>query len=333
MDRNSLDVLIIGAGMAGLTAARQVASAGLDVVVIEKGRSVGGRLATRRIDSGVADHGAQFFTVRSPQFAAFVETHAAAGDVFEWSRGWSDGSLATTRPDGYPRYAVRGGFNQLPKDMARGLSIRLSEQVAAVGLVDCRWRATAESGTSYSARALVLTPPVPQSVALLDAGEASLSASTRAALETVSYAPCLCGLFVVHGTTTLPEPGALQRPDQDISWIADNQRKGISPGARVITVHAGPEASAARWDDAEAAVLDWLEDGLQPFLTPGSTVEERQLKRWRYALPVQIHSEVILVGQTDPLLVFAGDAFGSMRVEGAFLSGLAAGQYVRSNLG
>src|SRR4051812_5903801 len=67
------DVLIVGAGLAGLMAGHVLADAGKRVVLLDKGRSVGGRMATRRIGGGLADHGAQFFTVRDPEFGKFVE--------------------------------------------------------------------------------------------------------------------------------------------------------------------------------------------------------------------------------------------------------------------
>ena len=58
-------VAIVGAGLAGLMAGRTLAEAGHEVVLLDKGRSPGGRLATRRIGEATLDHGAQFFTVRS----------------------------------------------------------------------------------------------------------------------------------------------------------------------------------------------------------------------------------------------------------------------------
>ena len=43
------DIAVIGAGMAGLVCAQQLSQAGYSVVVVEKSRGVGGRVATRRL--------------------------------------------------------------------------------------------------------------------------------------------------------------------------------------------------------------------------------------------------------------------------------------------
>jgi predicted NAD/FAD-dependent oxidoreductase len=74
-----VDILIIGSGLAGLSAAKKLSSKGLNVVVIDKGRGVGGRLAARRIGDAVFDNGAQFFTARSKEFQACVNQWVKAG--------------------------------------------------------------------------------------------------------------------------------------------------------------------------------------------------------------------------------------------------------------
>ncbi len=332
MEDSTYDVVIIGAGLSGLLAARLLREAGLSVVVLDKGRGVGGRLATRRLGLGRADHGAQFFTVRDPDFAHLVDAWQASGLVFEWSRGWSNGSLDDAPGDGYPRFAVSDGFTSLAKQVSAGVELHLATEVALVEQDAGGWSVQAGSDT-WRGRGLLLTPPVPQSLALLDRGGVNLAEADRTALDSVAYAPCLCGLFRLSGGTTLPEPGALQRPGEPVSWIADNQRKGISPAAVTVTVHANPEQSKARWLADESVMLAWLEEELRPFLAPGTSVEERQLKRWRYALPTQLYPHRYLMAKGVRSLVFAGDAFGGPRVEGAALSGMAAGLALAAALG
>ena len=329
---SAADVLVVGAGVAGLAAAGALQAAGRRVVVIDKGRSPGGRLATRRLGDGRADHGAQFFTVRSPELATVVAGWLDGGLAYEWSRGWSDGSLLEVPPDHYPRYAARDGFSALAKYLAAGLDVRLNTRLISVARSVAGWQSVDEAGGLVEASALLLTPPVPQSLLLLDAGAVALMEADRVALDAITYAPCLCGLFVVAGETRLPEPGALQRPDHAVSWIADNHRKGISPARRVLTVHAGRKSSQARWDAEDAAVLAWLEQELRPFLVEDAVIEERQLKRWRYAVPEVVFPRPCLIAQLDALLVFAGDAFDGPRVEGAVLSGWAAARALLDRL-
>ncbi|MCX7432565.1 MAG: FAD-dependent oxidoreductase, partial [Planctomycetia bacterium] len=66
------DVVIIGAGIAGLSAAGELVASGRRVLVLEKSRGVGGRMATRRVGEAVCDHGARFCTVRGPAFGGMV---------------------------------------------------------------------------------------------------------------------------------------------------------------------------------------------------------------------------------------------------------------------
>jgi renalase len=320
------EFLVVGAGMAGLAAANLLQQAGRTALVLDKGRGVGGRMATRRIAGGRADHGAQFFTARSAEFRRRVDEWLAAGLIFEWSRGWSDGSLLTPKPDGYPRYAAAGGMTAVPKHLSRSLSTQLNTRLTRITAVADGWLAQDEVGNTYRSRALILTPPVPQSLELLKNGGVTLQSEDQAALEGIHYAPCLCALLHVAGPINLPAPGAIQRPEHAFAWLADNQAKGISPEARLITIHAGPGWSQAMWDAPEAEVLAQFQVGLAPFLVGETAVLAAQLKRWRYAIPIITHPEPTLVAGGLPPLAFAGDAFNGPRVEGAYLSGLSAAQ-------
>lgn len=333
------DVLIIGAGITGLTAARELAALGQRALVLEKGRTVGGRLETRHLGSDAADTGAQFFTTRKPEFEAAVAAWVQDGLVFEWSRGWSDGTLTTVR-EGHPRYAVKGGMGQLAKALATGLNVQLLQVITALRRIPGGWQAELVNGARYEAPAVVLTPPVPQSLELIDAGGVELPFDQREVLERLlDYDPCICGVFTLSRPVDLPAPGAVQRPHANLHWLADNQRKGLSPSSVVLTAQAGSAYSRALWSASDDAIIRSMKLDLLPFLEEQTTVVAAEIRRWRYAAPIRQYPEPALLasipldGEGDAPLVFAGDAFGAARVEGAYLSGKAAAHQLAVALG
>ncbi len=326
------DVLIVGAGITGLLAAHQLQQAGLKILVVDKGRSVGGRMATRRIGPGKADHGAQFFSVRTAEFQRLVDNWLANEAIFVWSHGWSNGSIDKDNRDGHPRYAAYGGMTRIPKHLAQRLPVQLETHLARISPWEAGWEALDKNGQRFLSRALILTPPVPQSLALLAAGNTPLQRNDQSSLTRLAYAPCLCGLVWVEGKVYLPEPGALQRPFHPISWIANNQQKGISPDATLITIHGNPIFSETHYDAPDAEIIELLLAALRPHLAKDTRLQEIQLKKWRYALPTALFPKRTLVAQELPPLVFAGDAFKEPRIEGAALSGLDAATIIQQLL-
>ncbi len=321
------DLLIVGAGLCGLLAAAGCAGRGQRIVILDKEAGAGGRLATEAMDGGLADSGAQFFTARRPDFTALVKQWQDAGLVYRWSTGWSDGLVAAPS-DGRPRFAVHGGMAALARHLLEQaqthseIHTHFGVDVSRVSVADDAWQVDCADGSRFFSRAVALTAPPPQALALLDAGSVPLAGGDRAALARLDYEPCLAALFHIAGDAALPEPGAVQRPGAPVTWMADNRRKGISPGATIITAHGGPEWSRAWYDEDDRDVLAYMEMELAPFLTPGATIQEARLRRWRCALARHTHPQPALVAAGLPPLYLGGDAFGSPRIEGAALSGL-----------
>src|ERR1700688_489475 len=73
MTDNTYDVVVVGAGMAGLTAARSLAEAGLKVLVAEAQDRIGGRIWTRHVGDEAIELGAEFIHGRSPELWALID--------------------------------------------------------------------------------------------------------------------------------------------------------------------------------------------------------------------------------------------------------------------
>ena len=83
------DIVVIGAGMAGLTAARHLAEAGKRVLVVEARDRVGGRILTEHVHGEALELGAQFVHGKPPELwqlieEAKLETYELDGEQLCW---------------------------------------------------------------------------------------------------------------------------------------------------------------------------------------------------------------------------------------------------------
>ena len=300
--------VVIGAGLSGLLVARQRLSHGEKVLVVEKSRGLGGRMATKRIDEIVLDQGAQFFTARSPAFQAIVDEWVEAGVAARW-------------PGSNHRFVGQPSMTGIAKHLAIGLNVKREAKITAVRRIGGNWEVDVEEQPTITAKRLVMTAPVPQSLSLLAAGGVQLPNADAESLTQLVFHRCLSLLILLDGPSAVPVEG-VTASNGPLRWVADNGKKGVgakSPGA--ITVHASPDFSATHYmdDDAQVAKL------LLPFVRQwfgGSKELSVVLHRWKFSEPVTQYSHPCL-WLPELGLGMAGDAFGGPKMEGAALSGLA----------
>lgn len=315
--------LIIGAGIAGLMAANALQEAGIAVTVLDKGRGVGGRMATRRLaENAKADHGAQYFTIKTEKMRPHVEAWLAAGVVRQWSDGFYD-SADDPHFNGEPRYVGTNGMTSVPKYLAQNIDVRTKTRITQIDYHD-KFEAVAENGEMFNADMLLLTPPAEQTIALLDSGNITIPSDARQALGKIQFSPCFALMLTLDAPSDIPTPGGLWPQASIISWMADNQQKGIAEGY-CITVHGSAEFSQTHYNTDTSIITEKLITAAKPFIG-NANILTHQLHRWRYSQPTQLHSDPTLFILTPAPIAIAGDAFEGARVEGAALSGLAAAE-------
>jgi predicted NAD/FAD-dependent oxidoreductase len=302
----SIDTLIVGAGLSGLLVARRLQAAGQKVHLLEKSRGFGGRLATKRVGEAAFDTGAQFITAKDPRFTALTAAWREAGCLVPWPEG-----------PAY-RFVGRPTMNALGRALAEGLEIVREAKVLAARQDATGWLVEVENQPACRARSLVLTAPVPQSLAMLEAGNVTLPAPLAAELGRLQYHPCLALLLLLAGPSAVPAEGVAFDGDGPVRWIADNTRKGVAPGVpAAVTVHLGRSFSAAHYTESETTLLPRVLPEIAGLM--GSPVAHTALHRWKFSEPVNCHHEPC-VWRPELRLGLAGDAFGGPKVEGAALS-------------
>lgn len=312
-------VIVVGAGLSGLMAAHELVRNGHDVVVFDKGRGIGGRLATRRIEDATLDHGAQFFTVRSDEFAAHVQTWLGAGVVHEWCKGFAE-------VDGHPRYAGTKGMSGIAKHLGQGLDVRLNTLVFSLTHTETHFSVTLDDGMVHECDGLILTAPIPQSFSLMFSADMEMPVELRS----IDYDRTLGLLAVLDSSDhNVPAPGGMQFPDDVFSFIGDNHAKGISASPS-LTFHANPEWSLAHFDKELDEIHELLLGAATRWFGTSKVISS-QPKKWRFATPKSTWADPYWA-TANGRLVLAGDAFAGPKMEGAALSGLAAARALIASL-
>ena len=312
----SAEVLIVGAGIAGLRAARTLHDAGKAVVVLEKSRGLGGRAATKRLHGTHADHGAQYFTTRDPRLQSQIDEWVGTGVLKVWTRGFHkltpDGLEA---PDeGYPRYAFPDGMNTFGKLLGDGLDVRREALVTGLAKTAGGWNVTLADGTPYTAETLILNAPAPQALIL---GQGVFSSATQDALSRVTFAPCLA--LMAGFAQTAPEWSGIEAKDGPVSWLANDSGKHSRTDTKETTLvlHGSPAFSEVHLETPETALPEMLAVAASlGFTNPSWT----QIQRWRFSKVTQPYDGSYL--KEDDSLYLCGDWCGGAKVEAAYLSGL-----------
>lgn len=325
MEKNSRkDCLIVGGGLSGLVAATRLQSQGIQVKVLDKGRGIGGRLATRRMNhsqyrEGIFDYGVQYITAESEVFQEWLNQWQKLGIVDVWG-----GAANTGEASKQPKYIGLPNIRSLAKHLASPLDVQTRTKVMDLKWTQGGWTVATDDCSQYDSNLLMITAPLPQSLQLLQHSQLGISESSWEKLTQVSYRMCLAVLLLVSEPILLGQGGSYHVKGEKLDWIACNYQKGISPNGYAVTLHGNAKFSE---EHSEKQLRDVAAQELmvaaKEYLGNASVIDY-QTHFWRYSTPMTQFPEPFFSWEDS--LYLAGDAFLASNepvssLESAFLSG------------
>lgn len=326
----TVPIAIIGAGIAGLSAAGALVAAGQRVHLFEKSKGPGGRMASKRSDAGSLDMGAQYFTARDRRFVAQLQQWQAQGCAGEWAPVLyqSRGGQLSPSPDEQTRWVGVPRMSALTRAMIDDFPAVYGCRVTEVFRGKHYWHLLDAEGASHGPFShVVCAVPAPQAAALLSAAP-KLAAVAAGVKMDPTWAVAL-------GFDT-PLDTRLQGcfvQDSPLDWLArDRSKPGRESDLDTWVLHATSEWSRQHIDLSREAVVEHLHGAFAELIGCAVPAPSFSLAhRWLYARPAGSH-EWGALADADLGLYICGDWCLSGRVEGAWLSGQEAARRLLEHL-
>tara|TARA_Y100000748_G_scaffold165874_1_gene138729 strand:+ start:10174 stop:11148 length:975 start_codon:yes stop_codon:yes gene_type:complete len=318
-----MSVAVIGAGIAGISAALQLHEAGLAVELFDKSRGTGGRMSSKRTEQGEFDIGTQYFTARHSAFRAAVEDWQSRGWVARWQprlyRIDEQGLRASE--DDQQRYVGAPRMTALSRSLIGDIPLHSATRIVELQRSEAGWLLVdSEAGHHGPYQQVIVATPAPQAVPLLSAAPTLASAAAQAQMEP-GWAVCVG--FAEPLTLALDAAFVRCGP---LDWVCANHSKPGRDSAANWVLQSTPAWAAAHLDtppqEVATLLLEALADALQTELPEVRFVHAH---RWLYARPAEDQQWGALAAPELDLYV-CGDWCQAGRLEGAWLSGREAAQ-------
>ncbi|KQQ50811.1 FAD-dependent oxidoreductase [Pseudomonas sp. Leaf127] len=326
----TVPIAIIGTGIAGLSAAQALTTAGHTVHLFDKSRGSGGRMSSKRSDAGSLDMGAQYFTARDRRFVTTVNQWQASGWVAEWTPSLYNyqGGRLSPSPDEQVRYVGTPGMSAITRAMLGDLPVTFSCRITEVFRGAEHWHLQDAEGQGHGPFShVIVATPAPQATTLLAAAP-KLAAVAAGVKMDPTWAVALA--FSTPLQTSMQ--GCFVQ-DSALDWLACNRSKPGRDGALDTWVlHATSAWSREHVDLPRETVIEHLHGAFAELLDCSMPAPAFSLAhRWLYARPAGAHEWGVL-SDADLGIYACGDWCLSGRVEGAWLSGQQAARRLLEHL-
>ncbi len=296
------DVAIIGAGLSGVTCARQLKAAGQRVCILDKSRGLGGRMATRRVSGLSVDHGLRYWQPTSDGLKALTAEMLSAGVLKPWEASAYEMRqrevIVPVTDDLGPRYVTAKGMSAIAKYLTRPFTVDqnllMGRKVVGLSYEGGHWKIERTGGEVVLAKKCAIAIPAPQAAELLKTADSSPDDLSQAvdSLKSVAYFPCLSVLAGYHkrynNLMGELDPKGWMITDlvgTSTDWIGLDSSKRKQADRPAIVIHSKPDFAQQYIDsgDLQPAASVLLRANARKYIDWIAQPEWFQIHRWRYA--------------------------------------------------
>lgn len=274
---NAFRIGVIGAGPAGLMAARTLADHSMHVTVFDKGRGPGGRTSTRLFEEGSVDHGAPFLRFTDERLKPWAQAWARRGLIARFlGRIHPDSDAA----DFSEQWTGVPGMRALAQHLATDLRVHTSTRIERLKRDGDQWTLMAEGGDSYGPfDHVIVALPARQAAALLS----GVSPTMLQQLSSVEMQPVWTTMLAFDSPLEV-DWDAASRLSGELDLVIRNTIKPERIGLDTWVIHASPDWSTARIEreaeDIESELLKAFRGATGQDLP---TISWKRTHRWRFA--------------------------------------------------
>ena len=302
----NFDVIIVGAGLSGSYLARKVNELGLNTLIIEKSKGIGGRFSTKPVGSGLADYGCQYLKPKTKELSELIQS-LKNKNLIKKSNILQDDEA----------FIAPYGMNKIPQYLSLGVSTLLNQKVSSIKKTSNNWEIKTNSFLLKS-KMLVLTKPKNQVSELLKVSDVPI-----ANLPTADYKSFYTITF--QNMDTIGSKPVLK--NDFAPWICNNFLKGLSIDQNTFTVNINEELSNTLLNIEDNKKHELIkrhlkESGFKNFYF-------YNLHYWKYAF-TEGQNNITNYFNEDNMLALCGDSFSVGQADGAVVSAQKTFEKIRS---
>ena len=295
--KNIHDVLIIGGGLSGSLLGSMIVKRGLDVLIVEKSKLLGGRCSSKPVDGGLADYGCQLFKPKSRTARLFLED-LHKKQIVQYSRIQNQHSS----------YVGNYGISKIPQYFSLGVPSLTNTKIDCLRYHEGLWNVYSEN-KHFTSKTVIMTMPTKQVKHLISKSTLDYDLTTPKPKYRALYTCTFSSISDIEFMESTDH--------RDFSWIINNTKKGIHNFKLIYTVNSSERLTKKLQILDKTDQISLIDKALSNY--GFKQINDLKIHFWKYAF-TKGKSPLEYSWNPEYGIGACGDGYGHGNIDGAITS-------------